>query len=244
MLEEGLAMLLTLKFPLGLDNIRIEEVIERASVPRGSAYRAWRTDEATQGPQVLFRAALADMVLAGDDADHTSNATLEVVAPILEVTGTDEFLQLSPEQRGELLIEAIRVGATANYQAVSSDPFLRVQHGLTALLRMRNEQDDSNDRQRVAIEAAGLNKIDRFKPLYFETLRLFGLRLRPGRSMDQFAYLLTALSEGLWLRPALVERFVRTDDEGREWSLSATAFVAFMRDFVENDPDRGPETAF
>lgn len=239
MLREGISMLLSLPRPFGLDNIRIEEVIERSGVPRGSAYRAWQADGG--GQQQKFRDALASEVFVGSSAERSLHQTYEAAAPFLEQLVSPEGVALTPSERGELLAEAMRVVAGTNYEAVRADPLLRVQHGLTALAQMQ-DRDQMPGPLRRSIEDAGQQKIDRFHELYTLMMGAFGLRLKAGRTMEQFAYASAALSEGLMHRPMTAEQFHHTDEQGRPWTLFAVCLLGLVRDFAENDPDTSPDT--
>lgn len=243
MLETAFEMLMTRDLPLGLDNIKMEEVIEVSGVPRGSGYRVWSSEEGPGGPQGRFRNAVAQMVLAGEAMVHANEDDAAEFADLFDATEAQSFKKLKPEERGELMRELVRVVVARNYRAVAADPLLRVQHGLTAIVRMR-ANPAGDERLAAAVETAGRLKTDRFMPLYERILDTFGLRLKSGYTAEQFAYATLALSEGTWLRPSIVDKLDSVDEQGNEWTLMAVAFMGLLREFVENDPDNGPVTVF
>jgi hypothetical protein len=248
MIGAGLRILASQGLSIGLDSIKFDDVIQEASAPRASAYRAWSDPDRPEGPQVLFQDALAAKLLReqpGDAADPNSegalNATMESVTQILENELPADLAALTAEKRGWWLRRMYRVGSNANQGVMDSSrlwaTYMAVASSLASMSRDQIPPDILDAWQNGEDLLAA-----RYKDLYSTMATMFGFRLRYCYTWEQFDVVAAALAEGLAMRArvnrhAWVSRQTGPGGEAEDWSLFAIAFEGLIRQFFEPDPE-------
>lgn len=194
----------------GVTHVRLTDVLDRAGLTTGAAYRLW-TD------QRAFHDELAIKAVRWRDRDSTEKTARQVL-PIIAGGG--------PWQ------EVLRIGAEANLQSFPADIALLTTmalrasaYGQPALLAA------SHERHREAMTAYG--------QLYQVVLDAYGRRMKPPFTLDHLCSLFAALSEGFGLQAAAGERpgvvQIQSADPriGETWTLLGVAAVALIEHLTE-----------
>lgn len=238
LIEAGTRALLAEGVTIGLDAVRVSDAIEATGAARASAYRALAHDELE--PQELLRREVLLRVLQRDSRGENLAVVERAIA--------DEFAEFgdlpSPDDapsRARLHRALIRASSAASFRNVAGS---RERAILMAAYGAASSRDlDSDAWQREAL-CEGERELSRqFGQLYAESLRTFGLRLRPGITIEHFAIALASLLEGLALRARFrddLDGIVLPSDPGgedEEWTIFALAAEGIVGRFCEPVPD-------
>ena len=194
----------------GVSHIRLSEVVERAGLTTGAAYRLWEDQRA-------FHAELAIAAVRWRDRSSTSN-TLQQISPVM--------LSGGPWQ------EVIRRGAAANLQSFPDD----IAFLTTLALRASAYGQDalvaaSHERHIEAMAAYG--------DMYSQVLAVYRRRLRPPFTIDHLCSAFAALAEGFGVQAASGEAhpqiMIPSGDPqiGEEWTLLAVTIAALIEQLTE-----------
>jgi AcrR family transcriptional regulator len=128
MLDAGRDLALEAGAALTIEHLRLEEVIQRARVPRSSAYRLWPYKEDYTDDLLCY--------LAGAGSWFSDRALLspETSAVISQLITDNQQLVATADGRRALLREVVRVTAERNYLALSGSPQWRLHMALVATL--------------------------------------------------------------------------------------------------------------
>src|SRR6201992_4243137 len=128
MLKAGRELALEAGAALTIEHLRLEEVIQRARVPRSSVYRMWPYREGYIDDLLCYLAGpgsfFSDRPISDPD---TSSAAAQVVSDNVELLAT-------PAGRRALLCEVVRVACARNYEELSASPTWRLHMALLATL--------------------------------------------------------------------------------------------------------------
>lgn len=182
LLRVGMQMLLERGVAAGVQHIRLQEVLRRAGLTTGAAYRLWADQSDYQrdlavamvrlrirsDPAEYPRAAIEDLVAAGADGDEVIRAAAAAHVQSITVDTDDPAHDLDAQQF--LVTLALRAAA-------ETWPEL---------------QEATRERHRGSIAA--------FAQFYVYLMEAYGLRLRSPLTIEGFTELLAAMSEGFALR--------------------------------------------
>lgn len=182
LLRVGMQMLLERGVAAGVQHIRLQEVLRRAGLTTGAAYRLWADQSDYQRDLAV---AMVRLRIRSDPAEYPRAAIEDLVA-----AGAD----------GD---EVIRTATAAHVQSITldtDDPThdLDAQQFLVTLaLRATAEtwpelQEATRERHQGSIAA--------FAQFYVYLMEAYGLRLRSPLTIEDFTELLAAMSEGFALR--------------------------------------------
>jgi hypothetical protein len=155
MLDAGRELALEAGAALTIEHLRLEEVIQRARVPRSSVYRMWPYREEYIDDLLCY--------LAGAGSWFSDRPVLdpETAAVANEVVGGNLHLLASPAGRRSLLCEIVRLTTTRNYDGLSASAPWRLHMALIATLgstrsgdarrRIAEALEDSQRRSRESI---------------------------------------------------------------------------------------------
>jgi AcrR family transcriptional regulator len=263
MLDAGRELALEAGAALTIEHLRLEEVIQRARVPRSSAYRLWPYKEDYIDDLLCYLAGAGSWF---SDRTVVDPATLSLVQQLL---AANKALLDTPEGRRALLREVVRVTAERNYTTLSESAQWRLQMALVATLgstragearrKIAAALEDAQGRARVTMVAV-------FGYLAGE----IGLRVRdPALTVEHMQLAGGLLVQGLALRNVQVQA-ARGGSDGAcadasypvvahvdallnapvpgpaldggtaPWSLAAFAYLGIVESFVELDPDFTP----
>jgi hypothetical protein len=128
MLDAGRDLALEAGASLTIEHLRLEEVIQRARVPRSSAYRVWPYKEDYTDDLLCYLAG------AGSWFSDRTVLSPETPAVLRQLITGNQRLLASAEGRRALLREVVRVTADANYRALSDSLQWRLHMALMATL--------------------------------------------------------------------------------------------------------------
>lgn len=223
---------------IGLDAVRVADAIETTGASRATAYRALADDELE--PQELLRREVLLRVLQRD----SRAANLGVV----EAAIAEEFERFGelPEPddaagRARLHRALIRASSAASYHNVAG---LRERAILIAAYGATSSLDPGTEAwQHEALVAGEHGLSSQFGQLYAESLAMFGLRLRPGVTIEHFAIALASLLEGLVMRARFRDDLdgivlpTGPDGDDEQWTLFGIASEGIVQAFCEPVPD-------
>lgn len=241
-LEGGVQLLSREGLALGADRISLERAAAQARVPRATAYRIWK--DLPIKPQEAFQIDLlchvAETQVGGSDAEI--GETADAIFAVLEATGPPT--ELTHEKRAEALVRVVKAGAAQNLYILRTSPGWQVYAGIVASASSRlnaNDETMANPPELIeALERGAQIAAERYAPLYQGLAEMFGMRLRSGYTMEQFATIAGCLVEGLALRLPFSPHIsgVQGPYPGiEEWDLFGVGFLGLLREFFEADPD-------
>ncbi|MGH3245230.1 MAG: hypothetical protein ACRDOI_03335 [Trebonia sp.] len=259
MLDAGRELALEAGAALTIEHLRLEEVIQRARVPRSSVYRMW----AYRGDYIdeLLR------YLAGTGSWFSQRAVLdpETFDDIKRILEENARLLATLEGRRALLREVTRVTVTRNYTALTESTQWRLHMALAATLGS-TRSGEARNRIAAALEASQLRSREAMAAVLGQLAALVGLRPRdPAYTLDHLALAGGLLVQALALRnvqiqaaadapegPGLasasdrsvVDSLLNTAIPGpglhgqpAEWTLAAFSYLGVLDAFMELDPD-------
>jgi AcrR family transcriptional regulator len=128
MLDAGRELALEAGAALTIEHLRLEEVIQRARVPRSSAYRLWPYKDDYIDDLLRYLAG------AGSWFSDRPVMTPETTAVAWQLVDDNRALLATPEGRRALLCEVVRITTERNYRMLSQSPQWRLHMALMATL--------------------------------------------------------------------------------------------------------------
>src|SRR5271170_7154330 len=128
MLDAGRELALEAGAALTIEHLRLEEIIQRARVPRSSVYRLWAYREDYMDDLLCY--------LAGAGSWFSDRTVLdpETFAVATKIIGDNKHLLATPEGRLALIREVLRVVTAGNYRTLSESAPWRLHMALVATL--------------------------------------------------------------------------------------------------------------
>jgi AcrR family transcriptional regulator len=199
MLDAGRELALEAGAALTIEHLRLEEVIQRARVPRSSVYRLWAYREEYTEDLLCY--------LAGPGSSFADRTVFdpETVTVIGRVIQENMHLIATLDGRRVLMCEVVRLSVARNYAALTESLTWRLQMALMATLgstrsgmarrRIAAALEDSQRRSRESLVAV-LGQIS----------QVIGLRLRdPAYTLDHVQLAGGLLVQSLALRNVQVQ---------------------------------------
>jgi AcrR family transcriptional regulator len=198
----------------GVGHIRLSDVVERAGLTTGAAYRLWDDQRAFHGELAIAAVRWRDAMSTAKTIARIEDA-VAAGAPWPEVVrlGADANLHQFPEDIAFLTSLALRASAYGDPELVTA----------------------SRERNRSALAAYG--------ELYDAMLLIYRRRMKAPFTLQHLCSAFAALAEGFGLQAASGEPHPRVhlespdDRTGSDWSLLAVAVVALLEHLTEPCPD-------
>jgi AcrR family transcriptional regulator len=215
---------------VSLERLNLEEVIQRARVPRTSVYRVWERKED------FLTDVLCD--LAGPSRHGTAAFSGDTLRLVRDTYAEHLDMLSTPEQRRLLVAELCRVGVEQNFQDISNSPEWRnyLTLTVTALSYPDAEARAQIIGKLLEAEQVFIGRMGRF----YETMGFaIGFRMKPGATYEQLAAAGAAVVEGLAMRqfinPEMVHSSVTRPALGgdAEWTIAAAAFHGIIDSLIE-----------
>jgi len=237
MLDAGRELALEAGAALTIEHLRLEEVIQRARVPRSSAYRLWPYKEDYTDDLLSY--------LAGAGSWFSDKPVLdpETFAMVRQLMAEHRAMASTLAGRRALLCEIVRVMTERNYHALAESAQWRLHMALVATLgstrtgdarrRIATALEDAQDRSRATMVAM------------YEFLRSeLGLRMRdPARTAEHLQLAGGLLVQSLALRNVQVQAATGaagdSDASGPGTPDGASDLVRHVDDLL-NQPIPGP----
>jgi hypothetical protein len=262
MLDAGRELALEAGAALTIEHLRLEEVIQRARVPRSSVYRMWAYREDYIDDLLSY--------LAGSGSWFSGRSVLEpeTFSDVGQILGDNAPLLATLPGRRALLCEITRVTVTRNYAALTTSTTWRLHMALVATLGS-TRTGESRKRIAAALEDSQRRSREAMVGVLGQLVGVIGLRLRdPAYTLDHVALASGLLVQSLALRnvqiqaaigapegpgmasaadTALVDNVLNApvpgpglDGRPADWSLAALSYLGVIDAFMELDPDFTP----
>jgi AcrR family transcriptional regulator len=259
MLSAGRELALEAGAALTIEHLRLEEVIQRARVPRSSVYRLWPYREDYIDDLLCHLAGGGSWF---SDRPVLDPETLAVVAGVLE---QHAGLLATLEGRRALLCEITRVTVSRNYTALSESMPWRLHMALVATLGS-TRSGEARNRIAAALEDSQRRSREMMVSVLVQLVKVVGLRPRhPAYTLDHMALAGGLLVQCLALRNVQIQAAVGApegpglasasdtamvdgllnlpipgpglDGQPGEWTMAAFAYLGVLDAFMELDPD-------
>lgn len=269
MLDAGRELALEAGAALTIEHLRLEEVIQRARVPRSSVYRLWAYREQYTDDLLCY--------LAGPGSSFADRTVFdpETVTVIGRVLTENRHRLATPDGRRALMCEVVRLSVARNYAALTESPPWRLQMALMATLGS-TRSGEARQHIAAALEDSQRRSRESLVAVLGQITQVLGLRLRsPAYTLDHVQLAGGLLVQSLALRNVQVQAARGTadgagphagpdglgtasdtalvngllndpvpgpglDGEPAEWTLAAFAYLGVIDSFLELDPDFVP----
>jgi len=265
MLDAGRELALEAGAALTIEHLRLEEVIQRARVPRSSVYRMWPYREEYIDDLLCY--------LAGTGSWFSERPVLDPAtsADVKEIIDQNAWRLGTLVGRRSVFCEITRVTVTRNYTALTESTYWRLHMALVATLGS-TRSGEARQRIAAALEGSQLRSRESMVAVLGQLAAVVGLRPRdPAYSLDHMALAGGLLVQALALRnvqvqaaagapeepgtasasdTAEVDALLNTaipgpglDGKPTQWTLAAFAYLGVLDAFLELDPDFTPPVA-
>ena len=266
MLDAGRELALEVGAALTIEHLRLEEVIQRARVPRSSVYRMWAYREEYIDDLLCY--------LAGEGSWFSDRPVLapETTSVVMRILTDNKQLLATPEGRRALMLELVRLTTMRNYGALTESTTWRLHMALMATLGS-TRSGQARKRIAAALEDAQKQSRESMVALLRYLMDVLGLRLRdPAYTLDHVQLAGGLVIQSLALRNVQVQASLGEESDGdgqaapnvpqeakevrallnspvpgpglggepAEWTLVARAYLGVLDTFVELDPDFVP----
>jgi hypothetical protein len=234
LIEAALVQLLDSGVVIGLTPITLSAAIEATNSARATAYRSLA--DPARSPQDKLRLEALLRLLARRSRDENHERVSNAVGHLFE---QQRALYHSADiaDRTRLLRAMIRVGAGTSYRSVAASTERAI---LIAAYGASKSQGTHVDPAQLEQLTRGEQTVsEHFGDLYQAFADLFGYRLKPPFTIDQFATVVASLVEGMAMRSHVSEvlqpLYLATDEDGatEDWELFGIAFEGLFTTFWE-----------
>jgi len=227
MLDAGRELALEAGAALTIEHLRLEEVIQRARVPRSSAYRLWPYKDDYINDLLCYLAG------PGSWFSERPVVTPETTTEIRQIVEENRALLATLAGRRGLLCEIVRVTTERNYRMLSQSPQWRLHIALVATLGSTSGADggaaDSAARRRVAsaLEEAQTCSRQAMVTMLEIIMAELGLRLRdPSWTVEHLQLAGGLFVQGLALRNVQVQAALGGDGDASAWPAADPAGIS------------------
>jgi hypothetical protein len=256
MLEAGRDLAIESGAALTIEHLRVEEVIQRARVPRSSAYRIWAYREEYIDDLLCYLAGVGNWF---NDRPVFDPETFTVLKQVVE---DNRELISQPGGRRAVLCEIVRVAVAQNYRALTDSSLWRLHMALSATL---GSTRSGEARQKIAAALEQAQRVSRESliAVFGFLAGELGLRMRdPAATVEHMQLAGGLLVQSVALRNVQVRAAAGADDCGEaakvdallnaplpgpglngqpaEWTLAAYAYMGVVDASIELDPDFSP----
>jgi AcrR family transcriptional regulator len=253
MLDAGRELAVEAGAALTIEHLRLEEVIQRARVPRSSVYRLWPYKDDYIDDLMVY--------LAGPGSWFRSNGAFdpETIDIVRKILTDNQHLLATTEGRRAVLVEATRLGAGRNYEAFTESQTWRLYMALAATLGS-TRTGDARQKIAAALEESQSTSRESLVGLFEHLKGVLGLRERdPARTIEHMVLAGGIMIQSCALRniqtqaatgdpdaAAVGELLNRPfpgpglDGTSAPWNLAAFCYLALLDAFLELDPEFTP----
>jgi len=207
MLDAGRELALESGAALTIEQLRLEEVIQRARVPRSSVYRMWPYREDYIDDLLSY--------LAGPGSYFSERPVNEpdTIGVAEKIIGENAHLLAAPEGRRALLCEVVRATIEYNYQELSASAPWRLHMALLATLGS-TRSGAARRRIAAALEDSQLRSRESIVAILTQLATVLGLRLRdPAYTLDHVQLSGGLLVQAMALRNVQVQAVLAEPDD-------------------------------
>lgn len=255
MLEAGRDLAIESGAALTIEHLRVEEVIQRARVPRSSAYRIWAYREEYIDDLLCYLAGVGNWF---NDRPVFDPETFTVLKQVVE---DNRELISQPGGRRAVLCEVVRLTVAQNYNALTDSSLWRLHMALSATLGS-TRSGEARQKIAAALEEAQRVSRDSLVAVFAFLAGELGLRMRdPAATIEHMQLAGGLLVQSVALRNVQVRAAAGADcgeaakvdallnaplpgpglnGQPAEWTLAAFAYMGVVDAFIELDPDFTP----
>jgi hypothetical protein len=256
MLEAGRELAIEAGAALTIEHLRVEEIIQRARVPRSSAYRMWPYREEYIDDLLCYLAGAGNWF---NDRPVFDPETFTVLKQVVE---DNRELIGSLEGRRAVLCEIVRLTVAQNYGALTESGTWRLHMALSATLGS-TRSGEARQKIAAALEQSQRVSRDSLVAVFGFLAAELGLRMRdPAATIEHMQLAGGLLVQSVALRNVQVRAAADGDNSGEaalvdtllnaplpgpglhgqpaEWTLAAFAYMGVVDAFIELDPDFTP----
>lgn len=256
MLEAGRELAIEAGAALTIEHLRVEEIIQRARVPRSSAYRMWPYREEYIDDLLCYLAGAGNWF---NDRPVFDPETFTVLKQVVE---DNRELISQPGGRRAVLREIVRLTVAQNYAALTESGTWRLHMALSATLGS-TRSGEARQKIAAALEESQRVSRDSLVAVFGFLAQELGLRMRdPAATIEHMQLAGGLLVQSVALRNVQVQAAADGDDSGEaalvdtllnvplpgpglhgqpaEWTLAAFAYMGVVDAFIELDPDFTP----
>jgi hypothetical protein len=253
MLEAGRDLAIESGAALTIEHLRVEEIIQRARVPRSSAYRIWPYREEYIDDLLCYLAGVGNWFI---DRPVFDPETFTVLKQVVE---DNRELISQPGGRRAVLCEVVRLTVAQNYIALTDSSLWRLHMALSATLGS-TRSGEARQKIAAALEEAQRVSRDSLVAVFGFLAGELGLRMRdPAATIEHMQLAGGLLVQSVALRNVQVRAAADGDNGGEaarvdallnaplpgpglngqpaEWTLAAFAYMGVVDAFIELDPD-------
>lgn len=253
MLDAGRELAVEAGAALTIEHLRLEEVIQRARVPRSSVYRLWPYRDEYIDDLLVY--------LAGPGSWFRSSGAFdpETVAVVAKIIDDNRHLLATPEGRRAVLCETARVAVARNYEAFSESLTWRLHMALVATLGS-TRTGEARKNIAAALEESQSRARETLGAMFEYLKETLGLTERdPARTIDHMVVASGIMIQSFALRniqtaaasddpeaAAVADLLNRPipgpglDGTPAPWNLAAFCYLAVVDAFLELDPGWSP----
>lgn len=256
MLEAGRELAIEAGAALTIEHLRVEEIIQRARVPRSSAYRMWPYREEYIDDLLCYLAGAGNWF---NDRPVFDPETFTVLKQVVE---DNRELISQPGGRRAVLCEIVRLTVAQNYAALTESGTWRLHMALSATLGS-TRSGEARQKIAAALEESQRVSRDSLVAVFGFLAQELGLRMRdPAATIEHMQLAGGLLVQSVALRNVQVQAAADGDGSGEaalvdtllnaplpgpglhgqpaEWTLAAFAYMGVVDAFIELDPDFTP----
>lgn len=256
MLEAGRELAIEAGAALTIEHLRVEEIIQRARVPRSSAYRMWPYREEYIDDLLCYLAGAGNWF---NDRPVFDPETFTVLKQVVE---DNRELISQPGGRRAVLCEIVRLTVAQNYAALTESGTWRLHMALSATLGS-TRSGEARQKIAAALEESQRVSRDSLVAVFGFLAQELGLRMRdPAATIEHMQLAGGLLVQSVALRNVQVQAAADGEDSGEaavvdallnaplpgpglhgqpaEWTLAAFAYMGVVDAFIELDPDFTP----
>lgn len=256
MLEAGRELAIEAGAALTIEHLRVEEIIQRARVPRSSAYRMWPYREEYIDDLLCYLAGAGNWF---NDRPVFDPETFTVLKQVVE---DNRELISQPGGRRAVLCEIVRLTVAQNYAALTESGTWRLHMALSATLGS-TRSGEARQKIAAALEESQRVSRDSLVAVFWFLAQELGLRMRdPAATIEHMQLAGGLLVQSVALRNVQVQAAADGDGSGEaalvdtllnaplpgpglhgqpaEWTLAAFAYMGVVDAFIELDPDFTP----
>lgn len=233
--------LLSVGIEVGLEQVKLSNVIVRAGVTRATAYRSLADDRLS--PQDKLRQEVLTRLLARDSRQENRDLVNDAAAGVLAERG-DDLASDDIAVRTDVLRSLIRAGTKASHDGITASVERGILMASYGALMSQGSNGTRWQLEKLRIGEQAL--LATFSEIYKGLIAVFQIQLRPGLTLAHFSTIVAALAEGLGMRGIVNDHVEGIDlpvgpgGATESWTLQGLGLTALVKGFFEPADPKNP----
>ncbi len=238
LVDAGVEIMFEQGLHASLNEVSFSDVVDRSGVARATAYRALN-DVGDVSPADWLERELLKAALKGSPGRSENDSSTQVALKVFE-DNRSRLDSGSPTDFTAVLRMIIRIGCEANHNAIINSPNWTAYIAAAGAVATQGSAADAE--MLDDLSASESDTIHGYAVLYEMVATVFGLRIKPAYTYEQFATMLASLVDGLAVRQlysddvAPVSRPTGPGGEMESWSLLGLGMEAMVLAMTEPIP--------